>query len=167
MQWRERASVLSAEYIRAVATACVTTDILARSSCLRQTTLSSFGNQGGASAHCPQVDTGSGFFECVMVGSTAERILVALGGEADAAMNWGDPLRSLNLASRLVAVRASVKCRGSTSGGCVAREMASALNLYPSVGDQCAALAALEDQARCIGEALIIDQLESALLYVG
>lgn len=165
--------LLMEEYAAAVGAACQNEPLLsdpglpllavqARLACVRTQLLSSLGQSAEAEQYC----TNDGLMLmvlCVLWGGTAVRIFEAAGEDPAYAMDWKNPLKSLAKALATLVFGEVAKCGDDRA--CLTSRIGRALNLDPVVVDRCSALP--EHQGRCLGEELMMDQLRSALLYVG
>jgi len=134
--------------------------------CFQRTLLSSFAGQSAAAARQCRLDMEyDPFFDCVMFGSTAERILGNLGQAAADQMDWSDPRGSFDTAIAMAAVRVTEKCP-QAHGNCVGPETARALGLEPVAGERCA-IRGGHAMGECLARALLIEQFEAAIRNVG
>lgn len=134
--------------------------------CFQKTLLSSFAGQSAAAARQCKLDMEyDPFFDCVMFGSTAERILGNLGEAAANQMDWSDPRGSFDTAIDMAAVRVAEKCP-QAHRNCVGPETARALGLEPGAGERCASRGG-EALGECLARALLIEQFETAIRNVG
>lgn len=134
--------------------------------CFQRTLLSSFAGQSAAAARECKLDMEyDPFFDCVMFGSTAERILGNLGAAAANQMDWNDPHGSFDTAIELAAVRVEEKCP-QAHRNCVGPETARVLGLEAVAGERCATWGG-RSLGECLARALLIEQFETAIRNVG
>jgi hypothetical protein len=134
--------------------------------CFQKTLLSSFAGQSAAAGRQCRLDMEyDPFFDCVMFGSTAERILGNLGEAAANQMDWSDPRGSFDTAIEMAAVRVTEKCPQAYQN-CVGPETARALGLAPVAGERCATRGG-HALGECLARALLIEQFETAIRSVG
>lgn len=134
--------------------------------CFQRTLLSSFAGQSAAAARECGFDMDyDPFFDCVMFGSTAERILGNLDRSAVRQMDWNDPRGSFDTAIDMAAVRVREKCP-LEQRSCIGPETARVLGLEAAVGESCAARGG-PTLGECLARALLIEQFETATRNVG
>lgn len=134
--------------------------------CFQMTLLSSFAGQSAAAARECRLDMEyDPFFDCVMFGSTAERILRNLGEAAANQMDWDDPRGSFDTAIDLAAVRVREECPLEYRS-CIGPETARVLGLEAVAGERCATRGG-HSLGECLARALLIEQFETAIRNVG
>lgn len=133
--------------------------------CLRARVLGSFGDEATASQHCREEDP-TLLMHCVWIGAGAARFLAAADEKPEELMDWSDVEKSVMLGSRLLAAKAALEC-GGTDTTCITREVGRALLLDGASIDRCSAISQQQLQVRCVVDALLVDMIRSALLYVG
>lgn len=133
--------------------------------CLRARVLGSFGDEAAASEHCQDEDIGL-LMRCVWIGAAAMRFLAAADDAPEELMDWSDLRKSIELGGRLLATKAALECGGADMG-CITRGVGRALLLDGASVDRCSAISPQQLQVQCIVDALLVDMIRSALLYVG
>ncbi len=176
--WQRQAArldmlALTDEYVAALRSACENvlpspgsqlppSGARAQLDCIRTQVLDSFGQGTEAERYCTE-DSLLPFLKCVLRGASASRVFEAVGEDPVSAVDWTDPSQTLQTALRMLVVSAVTACGRDQS--CAADHMGSALKLDPVAVDRCSGLS--DDQVGCIAHEMMMDQVRTALLYVG